>query len=204
MSTVSKIKLALLAIAISLGLSVTARAQEVRTEAGVQVFEFVATHQAAGKGDACYITEKTGVVVLTVGAECPPAAELDNEITALLNRLGAPVNLLKGTKFTFTKPWLIANINGRWILLDGATYAKEPNQVLVTTSAANVPNTTRHELGHAAWNRIGMPSAFLDKDADSPEKKAVLNLDSKLPEGPARTLFEAWKHAETLTNQKSQ
>ncbi len=166
-------KLALLAIAISLGLAFHARAE-------VPVRKFVTNHELYAdkeKLPLCFVSAG-GIKVRVFEGACPKKEEFEKNTAGLLSRLGAKRDLFKGFTTVYTKHALMGLLGGsRYIWADGTSnFGKSTSgaavRFIVLTSHesknCDVSSTQIHELGHMAFVKIGLSSAWLDEDDDTP------------------------------------
>ncbi len=163
----------------------------------VKVLEFVIDKDVRQNALDCYTTS-TGITIKTID-ECPAQADVEREINALFKRIGAKPGHLHGHDVTFTNRRVLSFIYGGWRWMHGVTYWRNPKQwwapwfafSVVSTHGKPAMDTFIHELGHAAFAKIGMDSKFLDTKEPSPEKDAVLDRTKRLPKDhPARKKFQ--------------
>ena len=172
-----KVVLALVAVIISLAL-----VAHVRADDDVETFVFAS--KTFGKGEKCFTTKRTGVIMRTLGTECESAKKsatrIDKEIENLPIRLGAKKDAFKGTTIVLTSHHIIYWRQGIYVLAHGVTSGKLKNQSIMRWGVdygMEPYDLLVHELGHVAWNLAGINSSFLDSDKDSLEKRAILSRD---------------------------
>ena len=168
----------------------------------LEVLEFVVDHDVRAHAMECYTTS-TGVIIKTVDS-CPNRKVVEREIKALLKRLGASKDHLLGHDVSFTNHRMLARMGYGWVYVNGVTWFRTPGLFLpwsswsaVSTHPKNGMGTIDvlvHELGHAAFEKIGIDTDFLDVDKDSVEKTAVMDRTKRLPKDhPARVKFKAMR-----------
>lgn len=172
-----KITLAAFALAIAFGLSILAKATPI-------VHTHVYAIEALGAGDECLTTKRTKVTVKVIGVPCESvkadATHIDHEIANLARRLGAKRDIFEGAVVTLTPhhimfPWNIRPGVFVHVIAHGVTRRSESVVRWGVSYEENPYDVLAHELGHVAWNRIGLDSSFLDGATDSPEKRAIMS-----------------------------
>lgn len=143
---------------------------------------FVFASKTFDKGEECFTTKRTGVIVKILDTECKSAkksaARFDKEIGNLATRLGVKRDVFKGTTITLTSHRIVYWRQNAFILAYGVTSGRRKNQVVMRWGenyGVDPYDLLAHEMGHVAWNLAGINSAFLDSIKNSPGKRAVMS-----------------------------
>ena len=191
-----------------------ARCAAADTPAAVPVRKVVLDVDLYGKKEEltlCFVSIG-GMIVRAHDTKCPTKKGFDTSEALLLRRLHAKRDLLKGFTLVFTKYDLFV-LRGKFFQwAAGVTYASKPwhtgktiRFIVVTTEGTrncSVASTVNHELGHAAFGRVGLSSDWLDEPDDTPctyddgsaLRRIVMTPGEELPEGPIRKTFEDFEH----------